>query len=51
MPEYVPPGVVTNAGQPIVVIGKPAAETERVPAGVLPDTTTAIVVVGTPAKD
>jgi hypothetical protein len=51
MPEYVPPGVVTNPGQPIVVVGKPALESERVPAGILPDTTAAIVVVGTPAKD
>jgi len=51
MPEFVPAGVVTNAGQPIAVVGKPAVESERVPNGVLPSTTVAISVVGAPAKD
>lgn len=51
MPEYVPAGVVTNAGQPISVVGKPATEDERVPTGTLPSTTAAISVVGAPAQD
>jgi len=51
MPEFVPAGEVTNAGQPISVVGKPATESERVPSGVAPDTTTTIGVVGAPAQD
>lgn len=51
MPEFVPAGVATNAGQPISVVGKPAVETERAPVGAVVDTTTAIVVTGAPAMD
>ena len=51
MPEFVPAGVVVNAGQPIAVVGKPVIEYERVPGGTSPSTTVAITVVGAPVSE
>lgn len=51
MPEYVPAGVATNAGQPIAGVGAPASEEERVPSGVAPSTTAAIAGEGAPAAE
>jgi hypothetical protein len=51
MPERAPAGVATNAGQPIVAVGKVVAEYERVPGGLAPSTTVAISVIGAPASE
>ncbi len=51
MPEFVPAGTATNAGQPLAGVGQPVREEERVPSGVAPDTTAAIEAVGAPAQE
>ena len=51
MPEFVPAGVATNAGQPLAGVGQPATEQEHVPVGVAPSTTAAISATGAPARE